>query len=103
MNVLSALKVLIGADSSELNAKLAESQERVSEWAEKIGSIMEGITFAGIGFGAAAAADKFEEAAARIQRATGATGEKLETLKDSFANVYANTDVSAEQVQARSI
>ncbi len=98
MNIISQLKVLIGAESDGLNQALAQTEQRVSAWSGKVSGLLSGVSFGVVSISALAAADKFEEAAVRIQRSTGATGEKLEGLERSFENVYKKTAASSEQV-----
>lgn len=98
MNILSSLKVLIGAESDDFNKALTQTEQQASAWAGKVSAIVGGVSFATVGAGVIAAAAKFDEAGARIQRMTGAIGDKLKGLETSFGNVYKSTSASAEQV-----
>src|SRR5579871_1295977 len=98
MNILSSLKVLIGADSDEFNKALTQTGQQASAWAGKVSGILGTVSFATVGAGAIAAAAKFDEAGARIQRMTGATEDKLKSLRNSFSEVYKSTSASSEQV-----
>ncbi len=98
MNTLAALRALIGADTVGLVGGPNQTQQVAGSWAEKMKTHIGGISFAGIEIGALAAAQKFEAAAAQISRATGATGEQLKGLEESFAHVYQKTAASSEQV-----
>jgi Phage-related minor tail protein len=101
-DILAELKVLLGADSTELTGAFDQTIARGAAWQQGMTAITAavGAAFAGMGAGAFAAANKFEEAGVSIQRATGAIGAKLEGLEESFKNVYTQTAKSADQVSA---
>lgn len=104
MPSLWQLFVSIGADNSDFKRGMQESESI----AEKFGNTFDAldkklgaaIGFGAISAGALAAANKFESASIDIQRATGATGDKLEELEKSFTNVYTSTAKSADQVSS---
>lgn len=64
------------------------------------GKLIGGFGLFEIGKTAFEAAEKIEQADARIARATGATGQALENLSQSFQNVYSHSAASAESITA---
>ncbi len=96
------LFVQIKGDNSGFKKSVQESGSELTKFgkvADGVGAkLATALGFAGIGTAAFAAAGKFEEASVKIQRATGATGAKLESLEASFTNVYKATAASSEQV-----
>ena len=82
--------VQIAGNDAQLKKSLAKASKRVDNFGAKIGAMGKaaGKAFAAIGVGAAVGAFKiqssFEEANKAIAVGTGATGEALEGLQDSF-------------------
>ena len=108
---LYQLFVRISGDNSSFKSAMKDSQADLATFettteasANRIAAIgtklMGAIGFGALGAGALAAAKKFEDASVQIQRSTGATGDKLDSLEKSFAAVYAQVPKSAEQVTA---
>ena len=83
-------------------AKLEDYAKKVSEVGDKMTSVgnsmTKGITAPILGIGAAAGAAwvKVDEAYDNIAAGTGATGEALQELQDSFDNVYGNFKADSE-------
>ena len=102
MASLLDLFVRITADNSEYKQALKESRETTEDFASLVeaagGKIATSLSFAGIAAAAVEMATEFEEASVKIQRATGATGESLDGLEESFKNLYAGSSRSAEEI-----
>src|SRR4051812_36778555 len=97
-NTIQALMVTLGMQSDGFLGGLDQAQAKASTFASKVTGILAGVSFAGISVGAFAASEKFEAAAAQMQRSTGATEEKLKGLEESFSNVYKQTPASSDAV-----
>lgn len=88
--------VTISGDDAKLKKSLAKASKRVDNFGAKIGAMGKaaGKAFAAVGVGAAVGAFKiqssFEEANKAIAVGTGATGEALEGLQDSFKKIAQN-------------
>jgi len=109
MASLFELFVKISGDNSSFKKSVKDSQADLAQFettAEATASrmavigtkLMGAIGFASIGAGAIAAASKFNEASVAIQNATGATGERLDSLNKSFTAVYKSVDESSGEV-----
>src|ERR1041385_2097053 len=100
MNLLE-LFVKITGDNSNYKHALKESREQTeafAEIAEAAGiKIATSLGFVGLAAGAVEMAEKFEKASFAIQRATGATGEKLEGLEKSLSNLYSTSARGADE------
>lgn len=97
-NTIQDLMVKLGLQSDGIMNGLDQVQSKTSGFASRMTGLLSGISFAGFSISAVAASEKFAQAAAQMQRATGATGDKLKGLEDSFANVYKQTTASSEAV-----
>jgi hypothetical protein len=88
------------ASMSDVSSTLDKTGNHATATATKINTVFATAFGGGITAVAFGAANKFQSAFAQIQRATGATGEKLDALEASFTNVYKKTAAGAEQVSA---
>ncbi|MRG87008.1 phage tail tape measure protein [Salinibacillus xinjiangensis] len=81
--------------------KLEKGLQRTAKKAQKIGGNMTKYLtapFVALGGAAFMAADDIDKAFRNIRVGTGATGDKLEDLKESFENVFTSVPESADQV-----
>lgn len=99
---LADLFVRISGDNKELKTALKDSQDSLASFGEAAvawgGKLAGALGLASLGATAIAAAEDFEQADARIARATGATGEGLKSLQESFRNVYATSAAGADTI-----
>ena len=102
MASLWELFVKVSGDNSSYKQSMRESNDVTNQFGQTFDTLDKklgaALGFGAIGAGALAAANKFEDASVRIQRATGATGDKLDGLEKSFTNVYTQSAASAEKV-----
>lgn len=109
MPSLMDLFVRITGDNTSFKKSVRESGDELNRFGTLTDSMVGRMANAGtrlagaLGFGALsagaiAAGEKFETAFVQIQRSTGATGDKLKGLQNSFVSVYKQTAASSEQV-----
>src|SRR5262245_2463896 len=100
MPSLGDLFITVGAKLDNFKSAMKEVgnelQNKQSAF-QRFGSVAS-VGLATVGAGAFAAAVKFNDAFTKIGNSTGATGKKLDDLKDSFTNVYKQVDESSDQV-----
>ena len=87
----------------EVKADTSKAQSNIGKFGAKVKGAMPAITaVSAVTTGAAMAAvklgDEFQEAERRISAGTGATGAELESLTESFHNVFANVPNDSEEV-----
>lgn len=98
---LQELLVKIGVDMSGTKAGLEDALSGFTDFGSKVTAIGEGIAaafaipLAAIGTAAFKAAEDFEAVERQIKNATGATGEALKGLSESFEKVFSEVPVSA--------
>src|ERR1041385_8616728 len=95
-DVLSELKILLGADTTPLLDGLDKSLAKMTDWQSSVTNLISGVSFAGLTASILHASEQFEKASISIQRATGATGEQLAALDSSFKTLYTQTSQSAD-------
>lgn len=100
MGAAANLFVRIGADITEFQKKMSEAGNVMQKTGQSMASIGDAWTksislpLAGLGLAAGAAANAMDEAYDKIRVGTGAVGESLESLKDSFTNVFTSVPAS---------
>lgn len=99
---LYELFVKLSADTRGFSGPMKDAQTQMGTFGTaattltaKLGT---GLGLAAIGAAALSAARKFDEANVQIARSTGATGEKLDSLNQSFTAIYKSTSASSEAV-----
>ncbi len=106
---LAELFAVISADTRRWKPPLQEAQKDLSAFGAKTSGTLDEIrraflklaptvSFASIGAFTLNAAKKFEEANAIIQRATGATGGRLDQLNESFEAIYRTSGKSSDVI-----
>lgn len=94
----------LSTDDKKLNAGLRSAETRAQKVGKRLGGIgrkmSAGLTLPILAFGAAAfaSANKIDEAFATIRTGTGATGDKLAGLQESFRTVFKNVPADAAAV-----
>lgn len=94
--------VKIGADLDPLSLDLEGVLDTVKDWIGEINPVAAGVVtaVAGIGIAAVDASVEFDEAFSAIVAQTGATGETLESLKQSFTDVFTTVPGDVTQLAA---
>ncbi len=94
------LLVKIGGDTTEFQSSLAGLGSTLLKAVGDLNPIVAGLVglFVGVGAAALDVGSKFEEASNTITRDTGATGASLDSLNDSFKNIYLGVPESAKTV-----
>lgn len=104
MPSLVDLFVAIKGDNTSYKQALRESREETAlfvEAAEAAGvKIATSLSLVGIGIAAIEAGEKFEQAGIMIQRSTGATGDRLEQMEETFKALYVTSAASSENIVA---
>lgn len=102
MASLLDLFVKITADNSNYKAALKESREQTEMFAKLAESagvrIATSLSMLGIAAAAIEVAEKFEKAGFSIRRTTGLAGEQLESLEESFKNLYQQSARGADEI-----
>lgn len=102
MGNLASLIVPLGGDATQLFATLTESQNKVKAWNDSVTSLIKSIAvaapFAALGKNAFDAAVSVDESFRRIQLSTGAVGERLKGLQESFKNIYKQSPADSEAI-----
>jgi TP901 family phage tail tape measure protein len=94
MSTVAELLVKIGADPSQFEKAITRTEKSLAKMGKKLTKMGETMTkgltvpLAGLGVAAFASANDLDEAYATIRAGTGATGEDLEGLKESFKTVF---------------
>lgn len=98
----SNIMVTILGDASKLKASLASADTSLAGFGKRSAAMGATLTkkmtlpLVALGAGAIAVGNNFDKAYDTIRTGTGATGEKLEGLKDSFKNVISDVPASFE-------
>ena len=103
-NAFAELLVRIGADISEytqgIDDAISKGKEAESAFSSLGTTLSASITapLAAVGAAAMEAAREFKDATNEIIVGTGAMGDKLQSLRGSFSNVFADVPVAAKEV-----
>jgi hypothetical protein len=96
------LLLLLRADSTDLDAKLDSSIKAIQDLGDKASEfgkrLTEGLTLSAIAKDVFDAGQTVEDAMSQIERATGAVGDPLRGLQDSFAATFGNVVQGAGDV-----
>lgn len=104
MATVAELLVKIGADPSNFEKAIKRTEKSLNKMGKKLTGAGEALTkgltvpIAGLGVAAFASANDLDKAYSQIRAGTGATGEDLEGLKDSFKTVFKDVPQSADEV-----
>lgn len=104
MAKIQDIMVTIGADITKLTEGMNKAGKTLQQTGDKMKSVgmsmTAGITvpLVAIGTAAGASADAIQKAMREIRIGTGATGEELEQMGETFKSVYADVPASADQV-----
>src|SRR5690349_11435609 len=99
-NPLASLVVRFLAETDDIHKgfdDVAKQMDGLGDKALKFGEkFAEGLSFTAITKEAFDAGEQFEDAMSRIERATGAVGEPLQGLEESFAHTFGNVVQGAD-------
>lgn len=104
MATVAELLVKIGADPSNFEKAIKRTEKSLAKMGKKLTrageTLTKGLTvpIAGLGVAAFASANDLDEAYGQIRAGTGATGDDLEGLKESFKTVFKDVPQSADEV-----
>jgi hypothetical protein len=100
---IAELAVNLIANTKQFDATMKQTAKQLKRDAktfEEFGSSLQKASLPLVALGASAmySANQFDSAFDKIRASTGATGETLEGLKDTFADVFSNSTQSADEV-----
>ncbi|ARK30766.1 phage tail tape measure protein [Halalkalibacter krulwichiae] len=105
---LGEYQAKISVDSSSLEKGLANAEKETEKKGSKMGKVLGGLALGavaslgaalvGIGTASFNAGQEFQKASGIIRKGTGATGDALSDLEDSFKNVFKEVPQDAEEV-----
>jgi phage-related minor tail protein len=104
MSLLAELFVRLGLDDAQFNQKIQGAQARMANMGAKMTAggktITMGVTLplVAAGAGALKMANDYDSAVANIRAGTGATGEDLAALEESFKSVYTSVPQGMDEV-----